>query len=133
MSDGQYHSTNDSADDFHNDLHPNEGAGQNHGINDEIGTSAPTAYDIKAIQELLNNLTADNLKSIPIVPAGTRLSQGAVYIDLHDSERREFKARGDMEATSNNWYVPKSEVDYQLWNELIGVDTAARLGEADEV
>lgn len=131
MTDRQY-SSEQPADDFDQDLHPNSGAGQNRGIEDEIGTTAPTAYDIKAVHDLLDNLTDDNLKSIPIVPTGTRLAQGAVYIDLHDPNRQEFKARGDMEAGSDNWYVPKSEVDYQLWNELIGVNTAARLGEADE-
>jgi len=25
---------------------------------------------------------------------------------------------GSMEAGSDNWYVPKTEVDYQLWNRL---------------
>lgn len=39
---------------------------------------------------------------------------------------------GGMEATDNNWYVPKSEVSYQLWNRLIGVQNPERLGEASE-
>jgi hypothetical protein len=37
-----------------------------------------------------------------------------------------------MEAGPENWYVPKSEIDYQLWNLLIGVDNPERLGRADE-
>ena len=31
-----------------------------------------------------------------------------------------------------NWYVPKTEVDYQLWNRLIGVHNPERLGLAGE-
>ena len=30
------------------------------------------------------------------------------------------------------YYVPKTEVDYRLWNRLIGVDNPERLGEADD-
>jgi hypothetical protein len=37
-----------------------------------------------------------------------------------------------MEVGPDNWYVPKSEVDYQLWNRLIGVTSPERLGDADE-
>jgi len=37
-----------------------------------------------------------------------------------------------MEAGPNNWYVAKSETDYQLWNRLIGITNAERLGDADE-
>jgi len=39
---------------------------------------------------------------------------------------------GSMEAGSDNWYVPKTEVDYQLWNRLTGVQNPERLGEANE-
>jgi hypothetical protein len=28
--------------------------------------------------------------------------------------------------------VPKSEVDYQLWNRLIGIDNPERLGDVDD-
>jgi hypothetical protein len=62
----------------------------------------------------------------------TLSSGGATYIDLHAPEPREFKALGTMEAGPENWYVPKSEIDYQLWNLLIGVDNPERLGRADE-
>jgi hypothetical protein len=66
------------------------------------------------------------------VPPGTRLAQGAVYVDLQDQMLREFTATGDMTTESNNWYAPKKEVDYQLWNRLIGIDSPERLGDADE-
>ena len=74
----------------------------------------------------------DELKQITILPPGSRLEQGAVYIDLHDARREEIKARGDMEAGPQNLYVPKTEIDYQLWNRLIGVTNPERLGQADD-
>lgn len=36
---------------------------------------------------------------------------------------------GGMEAGANNWYVPKTEVSYWLWNRLIGVENPERLDE----
>ncbi len=115
------------------DLNPEPMAGQNRGVLDDQGQKElQTAYDIKDIHELLGNLTDDNLRQIPILPHGMRLQQGATYVDLHDPARTVFKARGDMMAEAHNWYVPKSEVDYQLWNEIIGVTEAARLDAPEE-
>jgi hypothetical protein len=115
------------------DLNPDALAGQN------VGPAAPhpakdarTAYDLKAAHRRLEGFTDDELKQIPVLPEGTRLAQGATYVDLRAPERREFTATGDMEAGRDNWYVPKSEVDYQLWNRLIGVRNPERLGTAGE-
>ena len=66
------------------------------------------------------------------MPQGSRLEQGATYIDLHSDTPQEFTATGDMEAGPHNWFVPKREIDYQLWNRLIGVDNPERRGEAGE-
>jgi hypothetical protein len=120
-------------EEWRQDLNPNAMAGQNVGLagpHPEI--DAATAYDLKAVHRMLEGLTDDELKQIPILPQGSRLEQGAVYLDLRDPAPRELKARGDMEAGPNNWYVPKNQVDYQLWNRLIGVREPERLGEADE-
>ena len=62
-----------------------------------------------------------------MVAEGTRLEQGATYVDLHDPHRREFTATGDMTAGPDNWYVPKDAVDHQLWNRLIGIENPERL------
>lgn len=63
-----------------------------------------------------------------MLPRGSRLEQGATYIDLAKDAPEEFTATGDMEATTDNYSVPKSAVDYTLWNRLIGVDHPERLG-----
>jgi len=36
-------------------------------------------------------------------------------------------------AGSDNWYVPKTEVDYQLWNRLTGVQNPEQAGRAQRV
>jgi hypothetical protein len=115
------------------DLNPDAEAGQNHdGSAHEPLTDARNAYEIKDIHRQFHGFTDDELKRIPIVPAGTRLAQGAVYVDLLDPQLREFTATGDMSAGPNRWYVPKREVDYQLWNRLIGIANPERLGDADD-
>jgi hypothetical protein len=78
---------------------------------------------------ILADLTNDELKSITILPAGTRLEQGAKYIDLRHLEQGEFVATSDMVADVGNAYVPKKETDYLLWNRLNQVETPARLDE----
>lgn len=120
-------------DTWRQDLNPDAHAGQNRGrIGPHPEKAARTAYEIKAIHRQFNGFTDDELKRIPVMPSGSRLEQGATYVDLQDPALREFQATGDMQADANHWYVPKSEVDYQLWNRLIGVTDPERLGEADE-
>jgi len=52
--------------------------------------------------------------------------------NIRKDNPQEFKARADMVAGNDNWYVPKSEVNYQLWNRLIGVQNSERTGDADD-
>jgi len=40
----------------------------------------------------------------------------------------EFTAEGKEEAGEADYIVPKKEVDYQLWNRLIGVSDPERTG-----
>jgi len=122
-------------DEYQYDLNPEGGAGMNVGLtgqHPEKASGIRTAYDEKEVHRRLQGLTDDELKQIPILPLGSRLEQGATYIDLSVKQPREFTARSDMEAGPKNCYVPKTEVDYQLWNRLIGVDNPERLGLADE-
>ena len=121
------------SDEFEHDLNPNPMAGQNSGMEgSHPEKDAPTARDIKEIHNQFPDLTNDELQQLPVLPEGSRLEQGAVYLDLRTLSRGEIKARGDMEAGPHNWYVPKSEVDYQLWNRLIGVTNPERTGQADD-
>ena len=87
---------------------------------------ARTAYDLKDAHRSLEGITDDGLQQIPVLWEGTRLEQGATYLDLRDPQRREFKATGDMVAGPDNWYVAKHAVDYEMWNVLTGVTDPMR-------
>ena len=76
---------------------------------------------MKELHRALHDFTDDQLKQIPVLAGGTRLEQGATYIDLRGSEPREFTATADMAAGPGDWYVPKTEVPYDLWNRLLAV------------
>ncbi len=115
---------------FERDLHPDPHGGQN--FRPASGNTVVSAYDVKDLSRELPNLTDDELKQISVVQEGDQLEQGAVYFDLNNPGQGEFKARGDMVAEPGTRLVPKSAVDYQLWNALIGVDNPERLGFADD-
>jgi hypothetical protein len=113
------------------DMNPDAAAGQNC---DRIGPhpekdNPRTAYDVKEAHRQLVDWTDEELKQIPLMPAGARLEQGATYVDLREPARREFTATGDMVVPSDGLYVPKSEVDFRTWNRLLGIRTAERIGQ----
>ena len=119
-------------DGWRDELNPNRMAGQNMGLeNPHPEQTSRTAFDVKETHRLLEGITDDGLKQIPVLGEGSRLEQGATYIDLRDPRRREFTATGDMVAGRDNWYVPKDAVDYTLWNRLRGVTDPQRLDEPD--
>jgi hypothetical protein len=116
--------------DFAHDLNPNFLAGENHGQSgQEVTTEARSAYDIKELHDMLSNLTDDELRNIMVLCEGARLEQGARYLDLRHPERGEFVALANMVAGPDNYYVPKKDTDYVLWNRLIGVTNPERLDE----
>ncbi len=118
-------------EEWRQDLNPDANAGQNYG---EAGAHTQQAMrsvaDIRELQAAFEDMSRDELASIPVLPEGTRLRQGATYVDLQTPDRREFTATGNIEAGRDNWFVPKTAVDYQLWNRLIGVEDPERLGTA---
>ena len=87
---------------------------------------ARTAYDVKGAHRRLAALNDADLKQIPVLVEGTPLAQGATYLDLANLDDGEFVPTGHLVADDHHWYVPKSEVDYQLWNALIGIDDPER-------
>jgi hypothetical protein len=118
-------------DDYTYDLSPDNLAGEDHGqgLALEVGLSA---YDVKELHDTLADLTNDELKEIPIVLVGSRLEQGAKYIDLQHLEQGEFVATAGMVAEEDHYYVPKKATGYLLWNRLNQVTTPARLDESDQ-
>jgi hypothetical protein len=110
-------------DEVRADLNPNYEAGENHG---PPSYATRTAEEIKGLHEILRPLRDDELRRIPVLAAGSRLEQGATYLDLRFPQRGEFKAMGFMEAGPDDWYVPKSEVDHELWHRLPEMFQAGR-------
>src|SRR5690348_4719333 len=118
--------------DFEQDLEANNFAGGNYGLRGPaIVDYERSANDIKDLHTKLADLTDDELKNIVIVSEGSRLEQGATYIDLRHLERGEFVAEASMVAGSDNLYVPKKDIGYALWNRLNQVANPARLDESE--
>lgn len=115
-------------DEWQHDLNPNDMAGQNTGLETTLPEKeAPTAYDIKELHQHLQNYSDTELKRIKVLAQGTRLKQGATYLDLNNPEREPFTAMGGLEVGPENHYVPKTEIDYELWNRLIGINDPERV------
>ena len=112
-------------DDFDKDLRPNEFAGENHGAaTAQNEKNAPSAYEDKDLHAKFPQLSSADLKNIPILPQGTRLDQGATYLDLMNLEKGEYSAVGNETAGEKDRIVPKTEVGYPLWNRLTGKEAA---------
>jgi hypothetical protein len=107
-------------DQWEHDLNPNRLGGQNIGGNPvQSDSRARTAADIKTLTERLSDFRMDELTEIPIVPAGTQLKQGAIYLDLREPSPVPFTATAQVAAGEHNYYTPKAEVPYELWNRLV--------------
>ena len=116
---------------WRDDLNPARMEGQNIGAASKRSDSmGRTAADINVLGERLNNFTRDELSQIPIVPAGTKLKQGGVYVDMRIPASVPFTASAEIPATEMNYYAPKAETPYELWNRLVAALGPATMGEA---
>jgi len=105
-----------SDEEFAADLAPATPASSLHGHADQ---SVPAADD-KMLHERLSDLSSAELARLPIVGQGVQLEQGATYLDLNDQARGPFQVVGKQEAGTGDRYVAKKDVDYELWNHLLG-------------
>lgn len=118
---------------WRDDLNPARMEGQNIGTSSKRNDSgALTAADIDVLASRLGGLTRDELSEVPIVPAGMKLKQGAVYLDLRIPAPVPFTATADITATEMNYYAPKAEISYELWKRLIGALAPAPIGESSK-
>lgn len=110
---------------FDADLRSHEFAGNNDGAaHSHDPDRMIRAADRKEWHEKFPQFANDELKQLLIVPQGTRLEQGATYYDLLHPEDGEFTARADFVTNEENLILPKSLHDYELWNKLLGKETA---------
>jgi hypothetical protein len=118
---------------WRDDLNPERMEGQNIGASSKLNDSgARTAADIDVLAGRLGEFTRDELSQIPIAPAGTKLKQGAVYLDMRIPAPVPFAATADIKATEMNYYAPKAEIPYQLWKRLVEALGPAKMGEASK-
>ena len=99
-----------------------------HSTKDQLHSHAEEmtqAVDDKALHEQLPQLDSADLTTLPVLQPGTRLEQGSVYLDLDDLARGPFKAIGGQEAGQR--YVAKREVEYEMWNRLVGDEREAEV------
>jgi hypothetical protein len=103
-------------------------AGQNLGISEaQPSRHGRTAHDVKPAHKRFQQFSDDELQQLRLLPVGSRLEQGATYLDLNNLELGEFTATGDMHVGPSNWLVAKKDVPYELWNGLLGIETSERL------
>jgi hypothetical protein len=108
-------------DEWQQDLNPNHLAGQNIGQeSEERERTDMTAFHLRKRGYELRGLDDNDLKQVPVLAEGTRLQQGATYVNLADDEPREFKATGNVTAEAGDAYAPKDKVPHEVWNRLIG-------------
>jgi hypothetical protein len=108
-------------DEWQRDLNPEHLAGQNVGRDTEPPPDlAMTAFHLRKRGHDLRGLDDNDLKQVPVLAEGTRLQQGATYVDLTRPEPKEFTATADMTAERGHAYAPKDQVPYEVWNRLIG-------------
>ena len=117
---------------YQHELNPHAGEGGNFAKADRHpGKNNPrNAHEVKEAHLLLREFHDDELKRIPILPADIRLDAGATYVDLRDPSRREFTGSASTTVGPDSLIVPKSEVDYPLWNRLIGITDPERIDAA---
>jgi hypothetical protein len=114
-------------DEWQRDLNPDHLAGQNIGpVSDEAVRLDSTAFHLRKRGADVGALDDDELKQVPVLASGTRLQQGATYVDLNGDRCAEFTATGDMAATADHAYVPKDRVPYEIWDRLTGKEDRLR-------
>jgi hypothetical protein len=117
-------------DQWQQDLNPDHMAGQNIGPPaDELGSSRTTAFHLRKGGQAVGGLDDEELKQVPLVPAGSRLQQGATYVNLADGSRKEFTATAEITASPGDAYAPKDRVPYEIWNRLIGEPKPGQAGQ----
>lgn len=111
-------------EEWRRDLNPDAMAGQNVGLPETDHLQYRTAYDDKSLHDRWQEVPDDVLKNLVLVPRGTRLKQGATYFDMAHPERGEFTAMGDEAAETGQRLIAKSDIGYDTWNLVVGVDHA---------
>ncbi len=100
-------------------------------IGGHVDESTSAAAD-KVLHKQLRALDNDELARLAVLEPGTRLDQGATYLDLNRLQDGPFKALGGHEAAATDRYIAKRDTEYELWNRLVGDDREPEIERPDE-
>ena len=115
--------------DFDNDLHPHNRAGQNDSPDRNEGRSAFMLKENEStLHPRLQALPNQELKQIPLLDTGTRLQEGAAYLDLRNLNGGAFQGMNNREVSADDAFVAKSHLDHEQFAYLTGATTVAQLG-----
>ncbi|BDI32960.1 hypothetical protein CCAX7_50110 [Capsulimonas corticalis] len=88
-----------------------------------VNSEALEAADVKEAYSLLDDFTQDELRRVRITPAGSLLTAGDAYVNLHDRRRGELRATGEENVVGEGQYfVAKHDVDFEIWDKLLYQD-----------
>jgi hypothetical protein len=103
------------------DLSANDRAGMNHDMEGQHPEwKGRSGASIKELHTRLADLTNDELEQLTILPTGSRLKQGAKYLELEHLDQGEFVATARMSVESEQQLIAKHDTDYLLWDRLSG-------------
>ena len=115
--------------DFDNDLHPHNRAGQNNSSDRNEGRTAFVLKENEStLHARLQKLPDQELKQIPLLDTGTRLQEGAAYLDLRNLDGGAFQGMNNREVGANDAFTSKSHLDHEQFAYLTGATTVAQLG-----
>jgi hypothetical protein len=77
-----------------------------------------TAKNVRAEHRVLLSFADADLSAMPLVKAGTRLSRGDWYLDLHNPAKADFLATGDETVEPGQHMLARREVSGELWDEV---------------
>jgi hypothetical protein len=101
------------------DLTANDRAGMNIGMEGQHPEwEGRSGASVKELHTALADLTNDQLAQLTILPEGSRLKQGAKYLDLEHLEDGEFVATAGMTVKPGQRLIAKHYTDYLLWDRL---------------
>jgi hypothetical protein len=78
-----------------------------------------SAADVKAEHRILREIPEDELRRLPLVPAGAFLQRGEWYLDLHNPARGEFPGNGREHVRPGQRVVARSSGPRELWRKLV--------------
>ena len=92
------------------------------GLTDEIGNQTIPGDRVKVLYDRYPDLTRAELERLSILPSGSELEQGAVYLDLLRPGDGPFKALGGQKVSPGTLVIAKHDTDFEIWNRIVEKD-----------